>query len=670
MRVTSQLAGRWSLVLLYLARVVATVKVIKSPSELSELLASAKGRPVILEYTHADSHPGLEHLGKYVFQKLAKDKEFLGRAFFRKVDVKLSPQLAMEQGVQETPAYQWFLHGAQRRQLARADVAEGPLWHWTRKMLEQADRDAGITTTPDPVEALVPLVSSSAELAQQIKQAGDLPLIVEFVSPACMTCIMLAPVLQGLAAGYAGRALFRKVDSKQTPEAASERGVQEMPTFQFYVSGKKLRQLNGLAATEASLLDWVHGGMLDAEKASGVQRDVLGRPCSPKPRLRGTRPCKPVADALPIRAEVDKGLPPSVEPAVPSGNPCERFRSRNPGVTEKVIIIGGGPAGMSAAIYAARGNLCPLVLAPTAGGQLMSKGADVENYPGMPRQHGAKIVNEMKLQATSFSAAVWDDMVIRLNTTARPMEVHTKAHGQLQAHSIILATGADSRWLNAIGEEDFKGHGVSSCAACDGFLFRGKRCAVIGGGDTAMEEALMLAPICSSVTVVHRRDKFRASAALQRRVLKHPKVSIRWNSEVLRFVGKVERRDDEERRTLTHIELKNTLRPEEAPVDLVVDAAFVAVGHDPNTALLKGQVDLDTQGYVTTVDRSTRTSAHGVFAAGDVADHIYRQAVTSAGSGAMAALDAGRWLTEQVGENDPWEHVGDDTDEAERHIEI
>lgn len=657
-----QLASLCGLVGFLLIRPVVTVKTIEGQKEFSELLASAKGKPIVLEYID----PGTG--GLPVFQKLAKDKEFLGRVYFRKVDVKANPKMAADHGVVVAPAYQFWLNGASRKHLADADAAEGPLWYWTRKML-----DDGFTTTPNPANALVPLVLSSAELAEQLQKAGDLPVVVEFVSPTCMTCITLAPVLQRLAAEYTGRALFRKIDSKQTPDTASERGVQEMPTFQFYVSGKKLHQLNGLAATEKSLLEWTHRGMADAEKgAAGRPRptpkvDVYARPCFPKPRLRGTRPCKPKeVVAAPTESQALS------KASVPVSNPCAKFRRSNPGVTEKVIIIGGGPAGMTAAIYAARGNLCPLVLAPSVGGQLMSKGVDVENYPGMPRQNGGKIISEMKQQALSFFTEARDDWVIRLNTTARPMEVHTKRNGRLQAHTIILAMGADSRWLHAKGEEDFKGHGVSACAACDGFLYRGKRCAVIGGGDTAMEEALMLSRICSSVTVVHRRDKFRASGMLQQQVLKNPKVSIRWNSEVLRFVGKVERKNDEELRALTHLELKSTLRPEEAPVNLDVDAAFVAIGHEPNTALVKGQVEMDTEGYVNTLERSTRTSAHGVFAAGDVADHIYRQAVTSAGSGAMAALDAGRWLGEHVSGDDPWAQMEDGADEADHpdHIEI
>lgn len=274
----------------------------------------------------------------------------------------------------------------------------------------------------------------------------------------------------------------------------------------------------------------------------------------------------------------------------------------------------------------------------------MAKGVDVENYPGLPRENGGEMIQVMKHQARSFYAEVWDDMVVAVNTTVQPMQIHTNSSGLVQAHTIIAATGANSKWLHVKGEWDYRGHGVSSCAACDGYLYKGKACAVIGGGDSAMEEALMLARICSSVDLLHRRGSFRASLVLQQRVLNHPHIRVRWNSAVKRFIGRSREEDGIEHKELTHMELIDTQDSSREAYQLPIDAAFIAIGHDPNTRLFRGQVDMDETGYIQV--HGTKTSAPGFFAAGDVADHVYRQAITSAGSGAMAALDAERYLSE------------------------
>merc|ERR1711957_633972 len=261
----------------------------------------------------------------------------------------------------------------------------------------------------------------------------------------------------------------------------------------------------------------------------------------------------------------------------------------------KVIIIGSGPAGLSAATYAARAGFRPVVVAPVFGGQLLGKGVDVENYPGVVGEHA----------------------------TGRGLV-------DLSADAVIIACGADPRWLQVAGEDEFRGRGVSSCATCDGFLFRNQDVSVIGGGDTAMEDALHLARASKHVTIIHRRDKFRASKVLADNVLKHPSISVRWNTSVDSFHGKDE---------LTHL----MLRTEGQVEKLTTAAAFVAIGHDPQTAFLQSQVEMDSAGYIT-LPAGTSTSVPGVFAAGDVADHTYRQAVTASGTGAMAALDAERYL--------------------------
>jgi len=297
--------------------------------------------------------------------------------------------------------------------------------------------------------------------------------------------------------------------------------------------------------------------------------------------------------------------------------------------------LGAGPAGTSAALYAGRSGLCPLVIAPTVGGQLLAKGVDVENYPGLPSGSGAGMIDSMKKQAHGFSAEFVDDAVELVETSSRPFSIRTKNGRRILSHAVIVATGAISRWLGVEGEEQYKGLGVSGCATCDGFLFKGKRCAVIGGGDTAMEEALVLSRLCSSVAVLHRRDQFRASKVLQERLLADPKITVFYNRKVNKFLGDGKR--------LQRLELGDTSKP--GRYALEIDAAFVAIGRDPNADFLKNSVRLDSQGYLHVAAGSTRTSVNGVFAAGDVADHTYRQAITSAASGAMAAMDVEKYFS-------------------------
>jgi len=316
------------------------------------------------------------------------------------------------------------------------------------------------------------------------------------------------------------------------------------------------------------------------------------------------------------------------------------------------VIVGGGPGGYTAALYASRANLCPLLIAPAIGGQLMAKGVDVENYPGMPLENGGKMVQIMKSQARSFFTEVWEDEVTTIDMSVRPFVIHSKERSEVKAHSVILATGAESKWLGIEGEYEYRGHGVSSCAVCDGALFKSKACAVVGGGDTAMEEALYLSRICSSVTLIHRRNDFRASKVLQERVFSSPSIDIRWNTSVASFHGESQEIDREFRTYLTHIMLRNS-ETDLSLETLIVDATFVAIGHTPNTNFLsRDQVEMDGAGYVVPQGRGTRTSVQGLFVAGDVADHTYRQAVTSAGTGAMAALDAERFLSEHPPDED------------------
>ena len=323
---------------------------------------------------------------------------------------------------------------------------------------------------------------------------------------------------------------------------------------------------------------------------------------------------------------------------------------------------------MSAAIYAARAGLTPLVIAPAMGGQLQGKGVEVENYPGLHTEvTGPAIVSAMRQQAAQFGAVFEDDIVIAVNASTRPLQVitNTSHTNPIDTHTIIVATGAESNWLNIPGEWELRGGGVSSCATCDGFLYSGKRVLVVGGGDAAMEDALVLARTSQSVTLVHRRDTFRASKVLADRVLSHPLITVQWNTTVSQILGsssnsketnKNEEDEDEEsvvdmddttnNMHVTGVILEDTQTKEQRQMD--VDAVFVAIGHTPSTQFLQGVVDFDPHhpGYLLTVGKTTHTSVQGIFSAGDVSDAVYRQAITSAASGAAAALDAERYLSE------------------------
>jgi thioredoxin reductase (NADPH) len=298
-----------------------------------------------------------------------------------------------------------------------------------------------------------------------------------------------------------------------------------------------------------------------------------------------------------------------------------------------VIIIGSGPAGYTAAIYASRANLRVLILAGgLAGGQLMLT-SEVENFPGFDDGIlGPELMDKLQRQATRFGAELRYEDATRVDfSQGSPFAVFVE-DVEYRGRAVIIATGASARWLNLPSETRLRGRGVSTCATCDGFFFRNREVVVVGGGDSALEEALYLAKMCSKVTLVHRRDAFRASKIMQQRVFEHPKISIIWDSVVDEVLGEA---------AVTGVRLRNVKTG--AVTDFRTDGLFVAIGHDPNTGFLAGAVATDAAGYIVPVEH-TMTSVPGVFAAGDVVDTRYRQAVTAAGDGCRAAIDAERWL--------------------------
>lgn len=306
----------------------------------------------------------------------------------------------------------------------------------------------------------------------------------------------------------------------------------------------------------------------------------------------------------------------------------------------KVLIIGSGPAGYTAAIYAARANLQPILVSGyEPGGQLMVT-TDVENYPGFADViQGPWLMEQMKKQAEHVGTTMISDFIKEVDFNTRPFKAHGDSGAVYTADTLIIATGAKARWLGLPSEETYRGKGVSACATCDGFFFRGKEVAIVGGGNTAAEEAIFLTNFCSKVTLIHRRDSLKAEKILQDRFFKNPKIEVIWDTVIEEIVG--------DNTGMTGLRLKNIKTGEQK--DFSAHGLFVAIGHDPATDVFKGKLKMDAGGYIIKAPDSTATDIPGVFAAGDVADHVYRQAVTAAGMGCMAALEADRFLAAQSG---------------------
>ncbi len=303
----------------------------------------------------------------------------------------------------------------------------------------------------------------------------------------------------------------------------------------------------------------------------------------------------------------------------------------------KMLIVGSGPAGYTAAIYATRANLAPILVRGMQPGGQLSITTDVENFPGFDKPiQGPWLMEQMYKQCEHIGTLMLEDLVVKIDLSKRPFVATGDSGDTYVADTVVICTGAQARWLGLSSEEKYRGAGVSACATCDGFFFRGKKVAVVGGGNTAVEEALYLTNHASKVTLIHRRDSLRAEKMMQQRLFKHPKIEVVWNSAVDEVLG------SGTPAAVSGLKLKNLVSGATSQID--IDGLFVAIGHVPATEVFKGQIDMDAEGYILTRPDSTQTNVAGVYAAGDVKDKIFRQAVTAAGMGCMAALEAEKFL--------------------------
>mmetsp|Transcript_8919 Transcript_8919/g.22272 ORF Transcript_8919/g.22272 Transcript_8919/m.22272 type:complete len:679 (+) Transcript_8919:127-2163(+) len=654
------------LLALPLALARPTVRNVKTNAEFKKLLkhhAEVTGLPVIVDF-YSDGCGPCRMVAPH-YKKMAE--QYKDKAVFAKVDINYNRETASAQMISSMPTFQMYLFGKKRDQFSGADTNR---LNQMVSMLVRESQEKNVEVTHEALKEFY--ATNAPEKAAEM----DDKKLQDILDKA------------GKGGGPGHFALVKALKKKYNGKAPKTRprtvaGEAEKPAQEQQAKPKA----GGSGAKADPGKPNLHLASVEQ-----LQQELAKRKEEEEER----------------RAEQETE---EDEPHFPIYDAKNRTLTNG---AENVVIIGSGPAGLSAAVYAARAGLRPVVAAPAIGGQLQGKGVDVENYPGVNMSTGPTLVYNMQMQAAQFGTVFEQEMVVSVDLSKRPFMVRTN-DSDIQTHSIIIATGADSKWLGVPGEWEHRGGGVSSCATCDGFLYSDKDVVVIGGGDAAMEDALVLARTSTSVTLIHRRDSFRASKVLAERVLAHPKITVLWNTVVEAFEGKRVRvlpngitvslnedgsiveenyakmrvkdirerldaaginyagvkekdalvkllqtalaeatasSDDEgaaglveERMSLTRVRVKDVKTGEAREISC--EAAFVAIGHDPNTKLLAGQVDMDATGYIVTRPGTTKTSVEGVYAAGDVADHVYRQAITSAGTGAMAALDAERWLSEQ-----------------------
>lgn len=569
-----------------------------------------------------------------IFKKVAG--EFVDKAVFVKVDTNRQPELSSRYMVRSLPTFHYFV-GGKKSETDVGGIGEGPLRQRTEQMIRQAEIE----------NTLLSLDALKAYYKEQDESKSDEDIAT--VHEKCVGMTKKASDCVGSAANQLSRRLRKK-----------------------YGKAPKLEKRFTEDATSSKKSD-------DSSSDKKAKSKPSGSKAAPNLHLASIDQLK---EELERRLDEQRDEEADDEIEETSGS-----RWEGPGAfPERMVIVGGGPAGMSAAIYGARAGLKPLVIAPSMGGQLQGKGVTVENYPSAFNLTGPQVIAAMREQGmlsdgesyrcgltrlsrtAAYFGAVFEDDVVREIMVDRdpaieygggkpkPITVITNETGTIETHSLIIATGAEANWLGIKGEWELRGGGVSSCAVCDGALYAGKSVLIVGGGDAAMEDALVLARTSRKVTVIHRRDKFRASKVLAERVMNHPLISVEWNTTVKEIIGKnLEQEEQADGDTVDIDDLQQVVSAavlaDVASGDtrtVPCDAVFVAIGHTPTTTFLEGLVEFDPahKGYLKTKQSSTQTSVTGIFAAGDVSDAIYRQAITSAGSGAAAALDAERYLSE------------------------
>ena len=576
-----------------------TVREIRNNREFERLLKHHKemtGLPVIVDY-YSDGCGPCRQIAPH-FKKLAK--KYKGKAVFAKVNVDRNRETSGRQQIRSMPTFQAYLLGKKRQQFSGADLRQ------LQSISQQLSREA-------------------AKYDVELTKDG----LVEFYK------------------GLGDKTPHGADDAKASVQADKILGKCGEGGPRHYKMSQRLKKKYG---ARPPTIKWSENSGAKGGAKKGGKAGKAGKKDRPNLHLASMDELMAELEIRREKEEEEKeanGTATDDDDDETSAVPIYDANAAAAVATvERIVVVGAGPAGLAAAVYAARAGLKPIVVAPPEGGQLQGKGVLVENFPGVAGVTGPVIVHDMRKQAAAFGTRFHEEHVKNIEA---PVEgsgggvftVHTET-AAIKTHTVIMATGADSRWLGAEGEYEFRGGGVSSCATCDGFLFRDKPVVVIGGGDTAMEDAMVLSRTSSKVTVIHRRDSFRASHILAKRVLENPKVEVKWNSTVEAFLGKFTK-DGEP--LLTHVRIRD--KTTGSVVKFKADGAFVAIGHDPNTKILDSSaIDMDEGGYIITQADCSRTSVPGMFAAGDVADRVYRQAITSAGSGAMAALDAERWLSE------------------------